>query len=164
MENKVKILFVCTGNICRSPTAEAVFKDLVHKQGLDDNIFVDSAGVSAYHAGEAPDPRAVSFARNQGINMSGITARKFDKNDFKDFDIILAMDHTHQHTMYGMRPKGEEYQKAKLYMFLDFAEDIENKDIPDPYYGGLEGFKKVFNLIEVGSEHLLKHICHEYLK
>ncbi|MGD9638682.1 MAG: low molecular weight protein-tyrosine-phosphatase [Alphaproteobacteria bacterium] len=164
MNNIIKVLFVCTGNICRSPTAEAVFRTLVKQKGLEANIIADSAGVAGYHEGEPPDSRAVNFARSRKIDMSNIFARKINKDDFKNFDIIISMEHTHQHTIYGLRPKTEEHQRAKLNLLLDFVKDVKNKDIPDPYYGGIEGFAKVFDLINLGSEQLLNHICSEYLK
>lgn len=163
MEKKVKVLFVCTGNICRSPTAEAVFRHLVKIDKLHDRIIADSAGVASYHIGEGSDERAVRYAKSKGIDMTDIRARQISKNDFKDYDMILAMAHTHQHTIYGLRPSGDEYQRAKLYLFLDFVEDIADKDVPDPYYGGIEDFKKVFELTVLGSKCLLNHIKNEYL-
>ncbi len=153
--NKVKILFVCMGNICRSPTAHGVFEHLVKAENLDDKIEIDSAGTHAYHVGESPDRRASETALKYNVDLSYISARKVHENDFEYYDYILAMDWDNLDKLKSACP--EEHQH-KLSLFLDFAPQVSQKEVPDPYYGGIKGFENVFNLVNEASEGLLETI------
>lgn len=147
--SQIKVLFVCMGNICRSPTAEGVFTHLVEKQGTRDRFMIDSAGTHAYHVGEQPDTRAQQTARQRGIDLSYIRARKFAYTDFEMFDHILAMDSDNYAILLDACPA--QYQD-KIKLFLDFAPERNERDVPDPYYGGQNGFDHVFDLVEDASQ------------
>ena len=150
----IKVLFVCMGNICRSPTAEGVFRQVVKDASLSDQINTDSAGTHAYHIGSQPDHRAQSAALNRGIDLSSIRGRKVDNRDFEKFDYILAMDNSN-HTDLQVVANGSD---DNLHMFLKFAKNFSESDVPDPYYGGDQGFEHVLDLIEDASRGLLAHI------
>jgi len=157
MSNKpsVSILFVCMGNICRSPTAEGVFRHKVLDAGLEDKIHIDSAGTIAYHVGHPPDPRAQKAALKRGFDLSSQRARKVTSSDFEAFDFVLAMDSDNHYELEVICPPGYE---DRLHMFLKFAQNSGVTDVPDPYYGGGNGFETVLDLIEDASEGLLKHL------
>ncbi len=142
---KVKVLFVCMGNICRSPTAEGVFTQLINDQQLEDYFRIDSAGTHAYHIGDAPDLRSQKAARERGVDLSHLKARKVTYGDFEDFDYILAMDEDNYSILMAACP--EPYQD-KIRYFLDYAKHLGVREVPDPYYGGHNGFERVLDLIE----------------
>ncbi|HYE00880.1 MAG TPA: low molecular weight protein-tyrosine-phosphatase, partial [Alphaproteobacteria bacterium] len=144
-----RVLFVCTGNICRSPTAEAVFRHMVEAAGLAGRIEADSAGTHGYHLGEAPDPRAVEHGARRGYDLAPLRARTVDRQDFQDFDLLLAMDRAHLAWLQRLAPQGLAH-KAKL--FLDFAPGIHPLDMPDPYYGEAEDFEYVIDLAEAAAK------------
>ena len=152
---QVNVLFVCMGNICRSPTAEGVFLKRLDDAGLSHLVAVDSAGTHAYHIGEPPDPRAQRTAANRGVDLSGLRARKARAEDFSRFDYVLAMDRDNYMHLQGICPPGEEH---KLNLFLNFAPHLETDEVPDPYYGGPTGFERVLDMIEAASEGLLEDI------
>ena len=154
-KKKINVLFVCMGNICRSPTAEGVFRYLIQQQGHDSWISTDSAGTHAYHIGEQPDRRAQQTALNRGINLSDLRARKALAKDFNDFDYVLAMDDENYLILEQLCPAGFE---DKLSLFLDFTKDYSETQVPDPYYGGDQGFEHVFDLVESASRGLLEDI------
>lgn len=151
----IKVLFVCTGNICRSPTAEGVFRALVAAEGLDNRIATDSAGTHGYHVGEAPDGRSTEAARCRGIDLSELRARKVRPSDFSEFDLVLAMDRGHADMLRRQCPP-ELLGRVRL--FLDFAPDLGIQDVPDPYYGGGDGFERVLDMVEAGARGVLEHI------
>lgn len=151
-----KVLFVCTGNICRSPTAEGVFRKLIEKAGLGDKIAVDSAGISSWHEGRQPDARSVETAFNNGVDISALRARRVVRDDFQDFDLIIALDQTHLKALNAMRPGfSPAHNKAELELMMGFAPGYGLSDVPDPYYGGQEGFQTVFKMIRDACENLL---------
>ncbi len=152
---KVSVIFVCMGNICRSPTAEGVFRHLVHQKGLTDWISTESAGTHAYHIGEQPDRRAQQTALSRGIDLSDLRGRKAIKSDFTEFDYVLAMDDDNYQILESICPVGLE---DKLSLFLDFSDEYSETQVPDPYYGGDQGFEHVFDLVESASRGLLKDI------
>ena len=154
----IKVLFVCMGNICRSPTAHAVMQHKVDEQGLGDHIQIDSAGTHAYHVGEKSDARSRQKAAHKGIDMEFIRARKISIRDHDEFDYILAMDSDNLELIQYYAPSEG---KAKVRMFLSYANDqgLNNKtDVPDPYYGGDAGFEEVFRLVDQGCDALIDHI------
>jgi protein-tyrosine phosphatase len=149
---KVAVLFVCMGNICRSPTAEGVFKKLVSDAGLDDRIHADSAGTHAYHTGESPDRRSQAAAERRGFSLDGIRARRVTVMDFEAFDYILAMD---EDNLMHMQGAADAEHHGKLRLLLEFAESQHERELPDPYYGGSAGFERVLDLVEEASRGLL---------
>jgi protein-tyrosine phosphatase len=151
----LRILFVCTGNICRSPTAEAVFRHLVEAEGLAGRVEADSAGTHGYHVGEPPDERSQAVAARRGYSMAGQVARRVAPDDFEAFDLILAMDRGHLRILEGMAPP---HAADKVRLFLDFAPGAGLSDVPDPYYGGAQGFEQVLDLIEAASRGVLAHV------
>lgn len=153
--NKIKILFVCMGNICRSPTAEGVFTKLVKDENLSHVFEIDSAGTHAYHEGEEPDLRSQKSAKERGIELHHLRARKVVLSDFDRFDYILAMDSDNYSLLKGACP---EHHKSKIHYFLDFAPHLNVKEVPDPYYGGRFGFEKVLDLVEEASLGFLNSI------
>lgn len=152
---QIKVLFVCMGNICRSPTAEGVFVHLLKQKGSSEQFVVDSAGTHAYHVGEMPDSRAQQTARQRGIDLSFIRARKFSAADFEHFDFILAMDTDNLQILQQACPP--EYQH-KVQLFLDYAPQRAEQDVPDPYYGGPQGFEHVFDLVADAAEGFYKRV------
>jgi protein-tyrosine phosphatase len=150
--NQIKVLFVCMGNICRSPTAEGVFNKLLQDRQLSDRFLIDSAGTHAYHVGNSPDDRAQQTAQSRGIELSTIRARQVNNEDFAYFDHILAMDAGNMKNMKQACPS--EYHH-KLKRFLDFTPEQNERDVPDPYYGGQNGFEHVFDLVEAASNSFL---------
>ena len=155
----VKVLFVCMGNICRSPTAEGVFRHKVKASGLEDRISIDSAGTHAYHVGNPPDPRAQSAALKRDIDLSEQRARRVTIDDFTEFDYVIAMDESNRYDLEAICPSG--YQD-RIHMFLDFAK-TDLREVPDPYYGQGRGFEIVLNLVEDASEGLLAHIRQNHI-
>lgn len=152
MSQKTSVLFVCLGNICRSPTAEAVFKHKAANAGLD--LIIDSAGTHGYHIGKAPDKRSQAAGVERGYSFKGLKCRRVDESDFEKFDYILAMDESNLSNLHGMSPSQHH---NKVHLFLAFAEN-EDKEVPDPYYGGKKGFDLVLDLIEEASDGLIAHI------
>lgn len=152
MGQSTSVLFVCLGNICRSPTAEAVFKQKAAQAGL--NLIIDSAGTHGYHIGKAPDKRSQAAGVERGYSFKGLKCRRVDESDFEKFDYILAMDDSNLANLRGMSPS--QFQ-SKIKLFLEFA-SVEDKEVPDPYYGGKRGFELVLDLIEEASEGLIAHI------
>ena len=149
------VLFVCLGNICRSPTAHGVFEHLVSQRGLAESIRVDSCGTGGWHVGEPPDARATAEAGKRGYDLSSLRARQVQPEDFRRFDYILAMDHTNLADLQGMCPADYD---GHLGLFLGFAGRADTDEVPDPYYGGREGFGHVLDLVEMASEGLLRDI------
>lgn len=156
----VKVLFVCTGNICRSPTAEGVFADLVRRSRLEHLIQADSAGTHDYHVGEAPDPRSCAAAHGRGIDIRHLRARRVRAQDFGEFDLILAMDNGHYRQLQRLCPPGQEH---RLRLFLEFAPEQKDREVPDPYYGDEWGFERVLDMCLAASEGLLAHIRREMI-
>lgn len=146
---------VCMGNICRSPLAHGVFEHLVEAAGLAEQIGVDSAGTHAYHVGEAPDPRSQEVASRRGVDLSAQRARRVSREDFEIFDYVLAMDRDNFAILQDLCPPGHE---GKLRLFLEFATDRSEREVPDPYYGGQAGFERVLDLVDAGSKGLLEEI------
>ena len=151
----VKVLFVCMGNICRSPTAHGVFRELVRREGLEDRIVIDSAGTHAYHVGNPPDRRAQATAVTRGIELSDLRARQVEERDFEHFDYILAMD---EDNLAILRSQCPPQHAHKVRLFLEFAPQRYEREVPDPYYGGVQGFEYVFDLVEEAAEGLLAHV------
>jgi protein-tyrosine phosphatase len=148
----VSVLFVCMGNICRSPTAEGVFRHFVNEAGLDDQIITDSAGTHAFHIGEPPDRRAAAAAERRGISLTGIQARRVSESDFEGFDYVIAMDEDNERRLLEQAP---DEHREKVRLFLSFAA-VDETEVPDPYYGGAAGFERVLDLVEEASRGLLE--------
>lgn len=154
------ILFVCTGNICRSPTAEGVFRALVEANGLAESIVVDSAGTGSWHVGKPPDRRAREAALRRGVDITDQRARQVRTEDFDRFDLVLALDQGHYRELELLCPDGSG---DRLRLFLDFAPALGTGDVPDPYYGGGDGFETVLDMIEAASAGLLAEIRANHL-
>lgn len=149
------VLFVCTGNICRSPTAEGVFRHARNAAGLGGRVRIDSAGTHGYHVGDPPDPRAVAVARRHGIMMDDLRARQFTRRDFDDYDLILAMDDGHLAHIHRM---AEPAHRARCRLFLDFHPGAGRRDVPDPYYGTDSDFAYVLELVRGGADGLMDYV------
>ncbi|WP_035384512.1 low molecular weight protein-tyrosine-phosphatase [Ferriphaselus sp. R-1] len=152
---QASVLFVCMGNICRSPTAEAVFRARVEAAGLIRHIAIDSAGTHDYHIGEPPDARTQRAARQRGYDMSGLRGRQVGPADFLKFDYVLAMDQANLAILRRLRPGQAD---SHLGLFLDFARSHAEREVPDPYYGGAEGFERGLDMVEDAAEGLLTHV------
>lgn len=152
---QIKVLFVCMGNICRSPSAEGVFNKIITDQQLQDKFSIDSAGTHAYHISESPDLRAQKAAKERGVDLSKIRARKVIMGDFEDFDYLLAMDDDNHAVMLQACP--EEHQH-KIKLFLQYAPHLDTLEVPDPYYGGSYGFERVLDLVEEASAGFIKEL------
>jgi protein-tyrosine phosphatase len=155
----VSVLFVCMGNICRSPTAQGVFESLVENEGLSGRILIDSAGTHAYHVGESPDRRATEVASRRGIDLSAQRARRVAEVDFERFDLVLAMDRDNYADLQVICPAD---QSEKLRLFLEFAPEAGIREVPDPYYGGGTGFERVLDLVEQAARGLLAEIRQQH--
>lgn len=153
--NTIRVLMVCMGNICRSPTAEGVFRSVIEQAGLQDQVEVDSAGTHAYHIGESPDGRSQQAAVRRGYDLSAQRARRVTAQDFEEFDYVLAMDSDNYH---GLERLCAPEHRHKLYRFLEFAPELGVQDVPDPYYGGGSGFEGVLDLVEAASMGLLEEL------
>lgn len=154
-----RVLFVCMGNICRSPTAEGVFRRLVEQQGLAGQIIVDSAGTHDYHIGDAPDARSQAAAAHRGYDLSDLRARQVMRDDFSTFDYVLAMDEANLGLLQQQCP---DDCRKRLKLFLEFADDGALREVPDPYYGGAQGFEQVLDLVEQAAQGLLRDINKNY--
>ncbi len=155
MTSVVKILFVCMGNICRSPMSQGVFEKLVENAGLSGLIHTDSAGTHAYHVNKPPDRRAQTAASKRGYDLSAQRARPASALDFEQFDYVVAMDFLNLEHLYEMCPPGQDF---KVKLFMDFAKDRIEEEVPDPYYGAPSGFERVLDLVEDAAKGLLGEI------
>ena len=155
-----RILFVCLGNICRSPMAEGVFRRVVEEEGLIDGFEIDSAGLGDWHIGQAPDHRAQKAARSRGVDISDQSARQVVDEDFDRFDLLLVMDRSNYAELKARAP---HEARAKIRPFLDFAPHVGTKDVPDPFFGGAEGFDRALDLIEAAARGLLASLAGEEL-
>ena len=151
-----RILFVCTGNICRSPTAEGVARGLAEKRGLAEAFEFDSAGTHGYHVGDTPDSRTVAAARRRGYDIAHLRARRVTDNDFIRFDHLIAMGRDHLEWLQRACPP---LYHDKLSLLLEFSERFEQDEVPDPYYGGEEGFEQVLDLVEDAAQELLRKLA-----
>jgi protein-tyrosine phosphatase len=152
---KIKILFVCMGNICRSPTAEGVFRHQVSEAVKTDNIIIDSAGTHGYHIGSLPDRRAQQAALQRGYDLSSLRGRQVGDRDFHEFDYILAMDRENLANLFQICPPQQQH---KLKLFMEFSRGFSQREVPDPYYGGNQGFENVLNMVEDAASGLLEEI------
>ena len=154
---KISVLFICTGNICRSPTAEAVFRLLIKKDGLDECIEIDSAGTGNWHIGHPPDIRTTNAAAARGYDLRSLRARQLLKEDLQRFDYVIAMANEHLEVI-------NSYQsKARCHLLMEFAATSSFREVPDPYYGDINGFDHVLDLIEDGAAGLLAHLKRTHL-
>ena len=149
----LRILFVCMGNICRSPTAEGIFRALVLERAPELDVFIDSAGTHDYHAGHPPDARAQAAARIRGVDLGALRARQIRDSDFETFDLILAMD---EGNMSALRHRCPPALRSRLQLFMQYAKASSVREVPDPYYGGPNGFEHVLDLVEDASRGLLE--------
>ena len=155
----VRVLFVCLGNICRSPLAQGVFENVLRREGLGDEVFVDSAGTGSWHAGSPPDARAQRSASIRGIDLGSQRARRITLDDCRSFDYVLTMDEENYRAAAALCREG----RAEVRPFLDYAPERAETEVPDPFYGGPEGFEHVLDLVEAASEGLLKDIEEKHL-
>lgn len=157
----IRVLFVCTGNICRSPAAEGVFRSLVSARGLHDRIETDSAGTGAWHEGEPPDQRMQETAAARGFDLSPQRARRVAPDDFTLFDFIVGMDRSHMQRLSALCPTAESH---RLSLFLERVPEVGTLDVPDPYYGAGDGFDRVMDMVERGAEALLHEIVEAHFE
>lgn len=155
----IRVLFVCMGNICRSPVAQGVFEDVVRREGLGDEVEVDSAGTGNWHAGQPPDERALESAQLRGLDISHLRARQVTTQDCRAFDYVLTMDEDNYRAVSALCDGGGAVVKP----FLDFAAGSPEREVPDPYYGGPGGFERVIDLVEEASEGLIEDIRGRHL-
>lgn len=155
------VLFVCTGNICRSPTAEGVFRHHVTRAGWQDKFLIDSAGTGGWHIGDAPDPRSIATAIGRGVDISAQRARQLHVDDFEKFQYLIALDETHYNHMIKMKPAGSAGQVSLL---MHHQNPRQHNDVPDPYYGGQKDFDLAYDMISAGSEGLLAALSKELIK
>ena len=151
----IRVLFVCTGNICRSPTAAGVFRDAVERAGLADEVVVESAGTHAYHVGDGADRRALRAAAERGIDLSEHVARAVARQDFDTFDYVLAMD---RENYVHLRAAAPAAHRARVALFMEFAPEMGVAEVPDPYYGRRDGFEHVLDLVAAASDGLLAEV------
>ncbi len=154
-DNKIRVLFICLGNICRSPLAETVFKKKVEEAGLTENFEIDSAGLIGYHAGETADPRMLRAAREAGYNITHLS-RKITDHDYRTFDYIIGMDSSNMRELEERKPEDSKAEIRKLLSFC--GNDLKKEDIPDPYYGGEAGFARCIYLVQEGCDALLEKL------
>ena len=152
----IKILFVCMGNICRSPSAEGFFVNALQRSDLREQVSTDSAGTHGYHVGHSPDPRAIKTAADFGVDISDLRARKVSESDFDEFDLIIAMDSSNVADLEKIRP---DNSKAALKKMMDYHPDKRPQDVPDPYYGGMDGFTYMCELLESSTQGLLDDVA-----
>jgi protein-tyrosine phosphatase len=158
----VRICFVCLGNICRSPTAEAVMRGLLEQEGLRELVDIDSAGTGAWHVGEPPDHRARAAGKRRGLHVGG-KARKVVREDFERFDLLIAMDRSNHADLLRLAPTDEA--AARIYLLRDFDEECPTgSEVPDPYYGGGDGFEQVLEICEAGCRGLLDYVRERHLR
>jgi len=152
---KIRVLFVCLGNICRSPLAEAIFNHKIHTKKLNEHVIVDSCGTSNYHIGDIPDPRTISTARKNGIKIDHYV-RQLTTNDLEDFDFILAMDHSNHQNI--LRLSKNETHAQKVFLMRDFDSLGKGEEVPDPYFGDERDFQEVYDILDRSTDNLLLHL------
>lgn len=157
----VSVLFVCMGNICRSPTAEAVFRHYVENAGLSAHFLIDSAGTHDYHIGDRPDTRTQKAAQQRGYDMGGLRGRQVVADDFNKFDYVLAMDNANLANLQRMLPP---LSVIKPQLFLQYARHHAEREVPDPYYGGADGFERVLDMVEDAAQGLLQEIRQQHFE
>ncbi len=155
MNDRYRILFVCMGNICRSPTAEGVFRHVLLSNAPDLQIDIDSAGTHDYHVGSPPDPRSIAAARRRGIDLSSLRARMIAAEDFAHYDLILAMD---EDNLRELRRRAPAAHQDRIRLMMEFAPHAPSRHVPDPYYGGSQGFEDVLDLLEEAAQGLLAEL------
>ena len=151
----MKILFVCLGNICRSPTAEVVVRTIASREAPELDLAVDSAGTAGYHVGEPPDPRTRAAAARRGYDLTAPRARIVEPADFERFDLVLAMD---REILRVLQQRAPSTSQPRVRLFMEFAPEAGPEDVPDPYYGGPNGFEEVLDLVETAARGLLEHL------
>lgn len=151
----INILFVCMGNICRSPSAEGFFATALQMSNYKEQVSIDSAGTHGYHVGQTPDSRAVATAAHFGVDISRLRARKVEVSDFNDFDLIIAMDRNNLEDLQRIQPADS---KASLKMMMQYHPEAQPVEVPDPYYGDMDGFTYMCQLLESATQGLLKDI------
>ena len=151
----MRILFVCMGNICRSPTAEGVFRRLLVERQLEQRFEIDSAGTHDYHVGKPPDARSIAAAQRRGIDLTGLRARVVEPRDAEQFDLILAMD---EENLQELRRRFDAAHHHRLALMMSYAPDARTRAVPDPYYGGERGFEEVLDLLEQAADGLLREL------
>ena len=151
----MRVLFVCLGNICRSPTAEAVLRGLAAREAPGLTLIVDSAGTADYHVGDPPDRRSQAAGAARGYDLSGLRARQVERGDFDRFDLLLAMDRSNRDALLALAPP---QARERVRLFMDYAPESGHRDVPDPYYGGPAGFEQVLDLAEAASRGLLREV------
>ncbi len=156
----VNVLLVCMGNICRSPIAQGVFEDLLRREGLENEVFVDSAGTGAWHIGHPPDARGLESASKRGVDLSKQRARRVTLEDCQEFDYVIPMDRDNYESVSALCTQSE----AEVRLFLDYAPGLSEEEVPDPYYGGPDGFEHVLDLVEEAARGLLDDVRRRHLE